>query len=71
VKVSAGLSEADVALFYTPLIIVSLASLPLFRALVHRHGKKMYLVGMAMLIIPAFLLTFTGCSRAEDKFKYL
>jgi GPH family glycoside/pentoside/hexuronide:cation symporter len=68
VKVSAGLSEADVALFYTPLIISSLASLPLFRTLVRRHGKKkMYLVGMAMLIIPAFLLTFTGSIGVDPR----
>jgi len=61
VKVSARLSEGDVALFYFPLILFSMLSLPLFNRLTARYGKKkMYLLGMSLFIIPATLLAFIG-----------
>ena len=61
VTVSAGLNKEDVAFFYFPLIIVSVITLPIYKKLTDRMGKKkLYIIGMGLFIIPTLLLALTG-----------
>ena len=61
VSVSAGLKKEDVSLFYLPLIIVSILSLPLYRHLASNYGKKkVYMFGMALFAIPTAMIAIIG-----------
>ena len=61
VTVSAGLDKKNVSLFYFPLIIVSVITLPIYKKLAVKMGKKkLYLFGMSMFIIPTLMLALTG-----------
>ena len=68
VTVCGGLSEADVALFYLPLIATSILTLPLYKHLASRYGKKkLYMIGIGLFAIPLLLLSATGMFKAMSK----
>ncbi len=61
VTVSAGLEKKDVSLFYLPLILLSILTLPLYKKLAVRIGKKkLYLISMALFIIPTIMISLVG-----------
>jgi len=61
VKVLAGLPKKDVSLFYLPLIITAIISLPFYKKGAAKYGKKkLYLMAMICFMIPAFLIAFIG-----------
>ncbi len=61
VTVSAGLEKKDVSLFYLPLILLSILTLPVYKKLAVRIGKKkLYLISMALFIIPTIMISLVG-----------
>ncbi|ABN69813.1 major facilitator superfamily MFS_1 [Staphylothermus marinus F1] len=61
VTVSAGLEKEHVSLFYLPLIIVSIITLPIYKHLASTIGKKkVYLLGMLLFLIPTLMIAFIG-----------
>ncbi len=61
VNVLAGLNKKEVSLFYLPLIITAIISLPFYKKFASKYGKKkLYLMAMTCFMIPAFLTAFIG-----------
>ena len=61
VKVLAGFPKKYVSLFYLPLIITAIISLPFYKKASAKYGKKkLYLMAMTCFMIPAFLMAFIG-----------
>ncbi|MEM4627700.1 MAG: MFS transporter [Ignisphaera sp.] len=66
VTVSAGLEASYVAIVYLPLIAVSILTLPLYRKLASRYGKKrVYMLGMALFAIPTIATSLVGIVSVE------
>ncbi len=66
ITVSAGLDKSYVAIVYLPLIVVSILTLPLYRKLAIRYGKKkVYLLGMGLFAIPTIVASLVGIVRVE------
>lgn len=66
VTVSAGLDKSYVAIVYLPLIVVSISTLPLYKKLTVRYGKKkIYLLGISFLAIPTIAASLVGTVKVE------
>ncbi|MCS7110934.1 MAG: MFS transporter [Ignisphaera sp.] len=66
VTVSAGLDKSYVAIVYLPMIAISVLTLPLYRKLTSRYGKKrIYMAGMVLFIIPTTAVSIVGIAGVE------